>query len=61
MSYLYLIPISLLLALIALIAFLWALKSEQYDDLDGAAVRILIDDDVPISSVQPTPDTKEQS
>jgi cbb3-type cytochrome oxidase maturation protein len=42
---LYLIPIALLLGLIGLGAFIWAIKSGQYDDLDGAARRILIDDD----------------
>lgn len=61
MSYLYLIPISLLLALIALIAFLWALKSEQYDDLDGAAVRILIDDDTPLPPAQIVASTDKPS
>ena len=40
-----LIPIALLLGLLGLAAFLWALKSGQYDDLDGAAQRILFDDD----------------
>lgn len=48
MNYLFLVPISLLLAIVALIAFLWALNSEQYEDLDGAAERILIDDDTPV-------------
>jgi cbb3-type cytochrome oxidase maturation protein len=43
----YLIPIALLLGLAALGAFLWSLKSGQYDDLDGAASRILFDDEVP--------------
>ena len=42
---LYLIPIALLLGLVGLAAFLWALKSGQYDDLDGAAQRILFDDE----------------
>ncbi|TVR81299.1 MAG: cbb3-type cytochrome oxidase assembly protein CcoS [Rhodospirillales bacterium] len=42
---LYLIPAALGLGLIGLIAFLWALKSGQFDDLDGAAHRILFDDD----------------
>lgn len=42
---LYLIPVALLLGLIGLSAFVWALKSGQYDDLDGAAQRILIDDE----------------
>ncbi|MGH6760293.1 MAG: cbb3-type cytochrome oxidase assembly protein CcoS [Phyllobacterium sp.] len=42
-----LIPIALFLGTIGLVAFLWSLKSGQYDDLDGAANRILIDDDAP--------------
>ena len=41
----YLIPIALLLGLVGLAAFLWALRSGQFDDLDGAASRILYDDD----------------
>ncbi|MDJ0686583.1 MAG: cbb3-type cytochrome oxidase assembly protein CcoS [Alphaproteobacteria bacterium] len=41
----YLIPIALLLGLLGLAAFLWSLKSGQFDDLDGAAERILYDDD----------------
>lgn len=43
----YLIPAALVLALIGLAAFLWALKSGQYEDLDGAANRILFDDRPP--------------
>lgn len=41
----YLIPVALFLGGISLIAFLWALRSGQYEDLDGAAERILLDDD----------------
>ncbi len=41
----YLIPVALLLGIIGLGAFIWSLKSGQYDDLDGAAQRILLDDD----------------
>ena len=40
-----LIPLSLALGLGALAAFLWTLRSGQYDDLDGAAHRILFEDD----------------
>ena len=40
-----LIPIALFLGLVGLVAFLWALRSSQFDDLDGAAVRILGDDE----------------
>ncbi len=42
---LFLIPAALFLGLLGLGAFIWALKSGQFDDLDGAAMRILIDDD----------------
>jgi len=39
-----LIPIALGLGLAGLMAFVWCLKSGQYEDLDGAAERILTDD-----------------
>ena len=42
----YLVPMALLLGLTGLVGFLWSLKSGQYDDLDGAALRILPDDDI---------------
>ncbi|MEX0582272.1 MAG: cbb3-type cytochrome oxidase assembly protein CcoS [Sneathiella sp.] len=41
----YLIPVALFLGGLGLAAFLWSLKSGQYEDLDGAANRILIDDE----------------
>ena len=48
-DFLYLVPIALGLGLAGLAAFMWALNSGQYDDLDGAAERILFDDtDTPI-------------
>jgi cbb3-type cytochrome oxidase maturation protein len=40
-----LIPAALLLGLVGLVAFLWALRSGQFSDMDGAAERILIDDE----------------
>ena len=40
-----LIPVALGLGLLGLFGFLWSLKSVQYDDLDGAAERILHDDE----------------
>jgi cbb3-type cytochrome oxidase maturation protein len=44
-----LIPVSLLLGAIGLAAFLWSIRSNQYDDMDGHANRILSDryDDSP--------------
>jgi cbb3-type cytochrome oxidase maturation protein len=44
---LILIPIALALGAVGLMAFLWAMTSGQFDDLDGAAGRILFDDDPP--------------
>ncbi|MBK8456095.1 MAG: cbb3-type cytochrome oxidase assembly protein CcoS [Phyllobacteriaceae bacterium] len=38
-----LIPIALGLGALGLVAFVWSLKSGQYEDLDGAAHRILDD------------------
>lgn len=46
-SLVYLIPLALFLGAVALGAFLWSLKSGQYDDLQGAAERILLDNDHP--------------
>jgi cbb3-type cytochrome oxidase maturation protein len=42
----YLVPVALGLGLTGLAAFLWTLRSGQYDDIDGAALRILPDDDL---------------
>ncbi|TGS13856.1 MULTISPECIES: cbb3-type cytochrome oxidase assembly protein CcoS [unclassified Mesorhizobium] len=41
----YLIPVALFLGALGLSGFLWALRSGQYEDLDGAAERILIEPD----------------
>lgn len=43
----YLVPMALGLGLAGLFAFLWSLRSGQYEDLDGAALRVLDDDDLP--------------
>ena len=42
----YLVPMALALGLTGLAAFLWSLRSGQYDDIDGAAMRVLSDDDM---------------
>ncbi len=41
---LVLIPIAVVMGLAALAAFLWALRSGQYEDLDGASQRIFEED-----------------
>ncbi len=40
-----LIPVSLVLGALGLVAFLWTVRSDQYDDDKGNAARILLDDD----------------
>ncbi len=44
-SLLVLVPAALVLGLLALATFLWALSDGQFDDPDGSAERILFDDD----------------
>jgi cbb3-type cytochrome oxidase maturation protein len=47
-SFLFLVPIALCLGFGGLAAFLWSLRNGQYDDLDGAAERVLMDEDRPL-------------
>jgi len=54
---LYLIPAALLLGLVGLAAFAWALQSGQFEDLEGAANRILFDDPPPTN---PSPGRRKQ-
>ncbi len=42
----FLIPAALLLGLLGLAGFLWSMENKQYEDMDGAAERVLQDDDV---------------
>ncbi|MBD59279.1 MAG: cbb3-type cytochrome oxidase assembly protein CcoS [Citromicrobium sp.] len=41
----FLIPIALGLGLMGLAAFFWSMRDGQYDDMEGAANRILIDEE----------------
>ena len=48
MDILYLlIPLAVIIMIVAGAAFMWAVKSGQYEDLEGPAHRILMDDDDP--------------
>jgi cbb3-type cytochrome oxidase maturation protein len=42
-----LIPLGLVIFAVAIWAFVWAVKSGQFDDMEGPAHRILMDDDDP--------------
>jgi cbb3-type cytochrome oxidase maturation protein len=41
----FLLPVALGLGLAGLAGFFWAMRSGQFEDLDGAALRVLIDDE----------------
>ncbi len=43
-----LIPVALIFVVVAVRAFIWAVNSHQYDDLDSAANSILFDDDAEV-------------
>lgn len=40
-----LLPVALIIVIIIIAVFFWAVKSDQFDDLEGPAHRILMDDD----------------
>ncbi|MCG6938194.1 MAG: cbb3-type cytochrome oxidase assembly protein CcoS [Gammaproteobacteria bacterium] len=40
-----LLPVALFIVIIIIVIFFWAVKSDQFEDLDGPAHRILMDDD----------------
>nr|WP_314092033.1 cbb3-type cytochrome oxidase assembly protein CcoS [uncultured Shinella sp.] len=40
-----LVPLSIVMGVAGLLAFLWSVRTRQYEDLDGAAARILLDRD----------------
>ena len=47
----YLVPLALALGLLGLGAFLWSLKTGQYEDLEGAAWRAIMDDNTPVAAI----------
>jgi len=58
----WLIPAALGLGAIGLVAFLWSVRTGQYDDLEGAAQRILIDDDDrPLPDQPATAETEDEA
>ncbi|TVP76161.1 cbb3-type cytochrome oxidase assembly protein CcoS [Thioalkalivibrio sp.] len=68
MEVLYLlIPIALVLVLVIGLAFFWAIRSGQYEDMEGPAYRILMDDDDPMipgnedRRTEPTPEDDDRN
>lgn len=59
MEILYLlIPMSVVLVFVIAVIFWWSLRSGQFEDLEGPAYRILMDDDAPQITVSEKPDTE---
>jgi cbb3-type cytochrome oxidase maturation protein len=57
----YLVPLALTLGLLGLGAFLWSLKTGQYDDVEGAAWRAIIDDDAPVAAADRPVDSRSNA
>jgi len=57
----WLIPAALFLGFLGVIAFMWALRSGQFEDLDGAAYRILEDDAPETRNIDDPPGDDEPS
>ncbi len=62
MDFFYLIPVALALGAAGLATFMWSLKSGQYEDLEGAAERILSNDgDKPIVETRHLPPVRKRT
>ena len=46
----WMIPVAIAMGALGLAGFMWSLRSGQYEDMDGAAQRMLMDDDAPLPS-----------
>lgn len=49
----YMLPIALALGSIGLLAFVWAVRNGQYEDVAGASLRVLADDDLDPARLDP--------
>lgn len=58
-DFFYLIPIAIMLGVVALGAFMWSLRSGQYDDLAGAAERILFNEHDRSKQIAPSSKTDQ--
>ena len=54
-----LLPGMLLLGIVGVAVFFWAVRNGQYDDMDGAAHRVLMDDDEPVTQTTETDDGED--
>jgi cbb3-type cytochrome oxidase maturation protein len=55
-----LLPLMILLGLVSVALMFWAAKSGQFDDMDGDANRILMDEDIDVATEQPKQDGESE-
>ena len=56
-----LVPIAMLFVLVAVLVFLWAVKSEQFEDLNRQGMQILFEEDEQASAARPAAANKPAS
>lgn len=56
-----LLPGMLLLGIVGVVVFFWAVRNGQYDDMDGAAHRVLMDDDESVEQTAETEDSENDN
>ncbi len=56
-----LLPGMLLLGIVGVVVFFWAVRNGQYDDMDGAAHRVLMDDDEPVEQTAETKGSEDNN
>ena len=56
-----LVPLALVLVVVIVWVFLWAVRSDQFEDLEGPAHRILMDEDEPKISAGDTPEASKEA
>jgi len=62
MSIIYiLIPIAMVLVTIAIMVFFWAVKSNQYEDLDREGINILFDEDLPAPPIKENTEDQQKT
>jgi cbb3-type cytochrome oxidase maturation protein len=55
-----LLPVALVIVVIIIAIFFWAVRSDQFDDLEGPAHRILMDDDENDKNTEKIPPSKNR-
>ncbi|MDT8311203.1 MAG: cbb3-type cytochrome oxidase assembly protein CcoS [Methylophaga sp.] len=56
-----LLPGMLLLGIVGVVVFFWAVRNGQYDDMEGAAHRVLMDEDAPVEQTDEAEDSEDDN